>query len=54
MSKAESRSVGASCSNVPIQTRLPSLEAPSKLASNAPLPPVGPVEISVVVPPARS
>ena len=34
--------------------REPSLEASKKSASKAPLPPAGPVEISVVVEPARS
>ena len=36
------------------KTRVPSAEAPSKAAGRAPLPPAGPVESSVVVPPERS
>jgi hypothetical protein len=35
-------------------TREPSSELPSKLAGTSPLPPVGPVETSVVWPPERS
>ncbi len=36
------------------KTREPSAEASAKMAVNAPLPPAGPVEISVVVEPERS
>src|SRR5690349_16001091 len=53
MSYDVSVSVGASCSKVPIQTRLPSDEAPCQLASKLPFPPEGPVETRVVVPPVR-
>ena len=49
-------SVSALISDSPVLNRIraPSAETPSTDASNAPLPPAGPVEISVVCPPERS
>ena len=46
-------SVPTSASSVSKKTCRPSREIPSKVTSKAPLPPVGPVETSVVVPPER-
>jgi hypothetical protein len=51
---AESVSFAVSGSLVSKKTSLPSSELPPKKAGNAPLPPAGPVETSVVVPLARS
>ena len=54
MSPTVSVSPATSDSLVEKNTRVPSAEARSKEAPKAPLPPVGPVEIRVVVPPERS
>jgi hypothetical protein len=51
---ALSVSDATSFSEVSISTRLPSFDAPLNEASCAPFPPAGPVDSSVVVPPARS
>ena len=53
-SNAVSVSALTSDSAVTKKTRVPSADAPAKNASKAPLPPVGPVETSVVCPPERS
>ena len=44
----------AAGSEVSKKTRVPSVEIPRKIALSGPLPPNGPVEIRVVVPPDRS
>jgi hypothetical protein len=46
-------SAATSASSVSKNTCAPFREIPSKITSKAPLPPVGPVEIRVVVPPER-
>jgi hypothetical protein len=49
----KSMSVPASGSSVAKNTSAASSDMPAKKASKAPLPPIGPIEISVVVPPER-
>ena len=53
MSRRASVSAAVRASLVLRKTRVPSAELPSKAAGRAPLPPAGPVESSVVVPPER-
>jgi hypothetical protein len=47
-------SPGTSFSSVSKNAFVPSAEIPSKNASEAPLPPLGPVETRFVAPPVRS